>query len=262
MLRTSRVRQVAVVAVGTVMASLPIADASARPAPTASHIPLHVSADCPDANMVIQPRSKFANTSQGLGQYILHLGKAERAVRCLVNDVRQRQTPSVPPLKWFLPVGRGQSFSGIAGAAKSHAKAAAALRWWGTMAKYQVGGKKCTQFQGDPSRCDPHINPETGSTPVSRIQESGYTKNCKSWSVAENTYTGWGSQPSTPRAAFDYWMGSDKGHRENILNPAFTETHVAVVQGSAQPVDDVGGPPSTYNDAAATYVQVFARCDR
>ncbi|MCK4342635.1 MAG: CAP domain-containing protein [Phycisphaerae bacterium] len=67
-----------------------------------------------------------------------------------------------------------------------------------------------------------HVNPVTGSTLDERADEFGY----EYWSIGENLAAG---QPSPVEAVQD-WMDSPE-HRENVLNPAFTELGVAVRVG-------------------------------
>lgn len=257
-MRTSRLRQMVIVTAGAVMASLPAADASAWPGPTAAtapHVPLHGSAECPDADMAFRPRSEFPDTAQGKVDYIRQNVRAGRAIFCLVNGARQIQNPPVPALRGVKNVSSPPR--GIGGAPIIHARAAVRLRWWGDVDKYVPPtdpNKKCTPRQDDSTRCDPHINPETGSTSASRMREVGYPAGCKSWSHSENTYTGWGVKDATPQAAFNWWMSSD-GHRAAILNPEFRETGVWVEGQSADPAATPDAP-------GATYVQVFGRCDR
>lgn len=69
-----------------------------------------------------------------------------------------------------------------------------------------------------------HENPVTGSTLAERTAEFQY----EYWIVGENLAAG---QPNPVRAVTD-WMGSP-GHRENILNPAFTELGVGVRTGGS-----------------------------
>lgn len=119
-------------------------------------------------------------------------------------------------------------------AAGQHAAAAVQLKWWGP-------GK------------DSHTNPQTGSTPQSRIMGAGYCPNPRSWQVAEITYTGWGTS-GTPSAAVRWWMNSP-GHRANILNGTLREIGSAALAGAA----DRAGAGSI---GAATYVVTFGRCQR
>jgi uncharacterized protein YkwD len=71
---------------------------------------------------------------------------------------------------------------------------------------------------------DSHTNPQTGSTPWSRITGAGYCPNPVSWAYAETTYTGWGTGYGTPRAAVHWWVHvSTYGHRQIVLSPTLTD---------------------------------------
>ncbi|MFI2765410.1 CAP domain-containing protein [Streptomyces echinatus] len=119
-------------------------------------------------------------------------------------------------------------------AAQQHAFAAVQQRWWG------------------PGR-NPHVNPQTGSTPQSRILGAGYCPNPVSWRVAEIAYTGWGGS-GTPNAAANWWMNSPP-HRANILDPGLREIGRGVQAGAADPA---GAGAS----GAGTYVVTFGSCQR
>ncbi|MFJ3926130.1 CAP domain-containing protein [Streptomyces sp. NPDC090022] len=124
----------------------------------------------------------------------------------------------------------------LTAAAQRHAMDAVRLKWWGP-------GK------------DSHTNPQTGSTPQSRIMAAGYCPNPRSWSVAEITYTGWGGS-GTPKAAVNWWTNvSTYGHRQRVLDPAMREIGAAAVAGAA---DRAGAGAS----GAGTYVVTFGRCVR
>jgi uncharacterized protein YkwD len=94
-----------------------------------------------------------------------------------------------------------------------------------------------------------HTNPE-GKEPKHRMLDAGYFQQagCSSpcGHFGENIHPGVGAG-STPRAAVQGWMGSTD-HRNNILNPYFTEIGVGVARG-------------VWNNAAAnpsgTYTQNF-----
>jgi uncharacterized protein YkwD len=67
-----------------------------------------------------------------------------------------------------------------------------------------------------------HVNPFTGTSVTDRAEEFGYD-----WlALGENLAAG---QPTPARAMAD-WMASE-GHRDNILNPQFTELGVGVRTG-------------------------------
>jgi hypothetical protein len=137
----------------------------------------------------------------------------------------------------------------LPGAAYRHVSDAVALRWWGKVEP----GKNCVPIETKPELCDPHINPQTKSTPMSRAEAAGYPHGCtKGWSVAENAYTAYVANV-TPRAAFDWWMQSP-GHMANIMS-FHKEMTVQVAWGSADPAAGSQVP-------AVTYVQMFGTCKR
>jgi uncharacterized protein YkwD len=80
-----------------------------------------------------------------------------------------------------------------------------------------------------------HDNPVTGSSLADRAEEFNYDY----WVVGENLAAG----QRTPEEVVQAWMDSP-GHRDNILNPAYTELGVGV---------RVGGPYRIY------WVQEFGR---
>ncbi|MER6032569.1 CAP domain-containing protein [Streptomyces sp. NPDC001835] len=149
--------------------------------------------------------------------------QARAAVMCLVNAQRtQRGLPA-------LAINQA-----LTNAAQQHAVAAVQLKWWG------------------PGQ-DPHRNPQTGSTPQTRIQGAGYCPNPRSWEFSEITYTGWGGS-GTPQAAVNWWMNSP-GHRAIILKPSLREIGPWAQPGSA---DRAGASSSS----AGTYVVTFGRCQQ
>ncbi|MCB5168823.1 CAP domain-containing protein [Streptomyces bambusae] len=149
--------------------------------------------------------------------------QARQAVLCLINVQRaQRGLPQ-------LTVNQA-----LTDAARQHAVAAVRLKWWGP-------GK------------DSHRNPQTGSTPQTRIQAAGYCPNPRSWEFSEITYTGWGGS-GTPQAAVNWWMNSP-GHRAIILKSALRDIGPWAQPGSA----DRAGAAST---TAGTYVVTFGRCQQ
>ncbi|WP_157963836.1 CAP domain-containing protein [Actinocorallia populi] len=240
MLRTSRLRQASVVTAGAVVASLLAHASPAHAAPGANAAAAHRNAQtCANSDMVYRPRSAFPNTSAGLARYALQANQIRSAVLCLVNA--QRTSRNLTALS---------SNNALYSAARGHVMAAVSLKWWGKVAP----GKNCRPLQNDPTTCDPHINPQTGSTIEGRVRASGYLTGCRSYNYAENTYTGWGTARVTPRAAVTWWMGSP-GHRAAILNPVFRETGIAVARGSADPAAGSTTP-------AAAYVQLFGNCVR
>ncbi|WP_327361852.1 CAP domain-containing protein [Streptomyces sp. NBC_01296] len=148
---------------------------------------------------------------------------ARNAVICLINAERaQLRLPA-------LTVNQA-----LTNAAQQHSAAAVQLKWWGP-------GK------------DSHTNPQTGSTPGTRIKAAGYCPNPRSWGYAEITYTGWGGS-GTPNAAVNWWVHvSTYGHRQIVLDPSMREIGAWAQPGAA---DRAGAGASQ----AGTYVVTFGRC--
>ncbi len=67
-----------------------------------------------------------------------------------------------------------------------------------------------------------HVNPRTGSTLETRSNAAGYVY----WMIGENLAAG----QLTPEETVQGWMNSPE-HRENVLNPGFTELGVGVRTG-------------------------------
>ncbi|MEU7556358.1 CAP domain-containing protein [Streptomyces sp. NPDC044571] len=146
-------------------------------------------------------------------------------VVCLINAERARR--GLP----LLTVNQS-----LTKAAQQHAAAAVQLKWWG------------------PNK-DSHTNPQTGSTPQSRIMAAGYCPNPRSWAVNEITYTGWGGS-GTPKAAVNWWVNiSTWGHRQIVLDPNLRDIGRAALPGAA---DRSGAGAS----GAGTYVVTFGRCQQ
>ncbi|MGV9929020.1 CAP domain-containing protein [Streptomyces olivaceoviridis] len=149
--------------------------------------------------------------------------QVREAVVCLINAQRAQQ--GLPALTYN---------QNLTSAAHEHASASVEQKWWGP-------GK------------DPHTNPQTGSTPQSRIQGAGYCPNPVSWRFAEIAYTGWGGQ-GTPDAAVNWWMNSPP-HRANILDPRLREIGRWAQPGAADPA-------GTDASGAGTYVVTFGSCQQ
>ncbi|MDH2426715.1 hypothetical protein [Sphaerisporangium sp. TRM90804] len=240
----SRPRRAAAVMAGALLLGLAGVVSQGSPAAAAAD-PLKGAGTCANIDTVYRPRTAFPATSQGLAAYMKQRLAIEPAVLCLVNA--ERAAVGASPLKRYLTLGKGGPPT-LGTAAAGHAAEAVRLRWWGAVAP----GKNCRPTKHDATQCDPHVNPETGSTPLSRAQAAGYGRRCTSYSVAENAYVGWGAAQVTPRAAVTWWMGS-KPHREAILNPSFAELYTRAALGSADPAAGSTTP-------AVTYVQMFGRC--
>ncbi|GAB1822164.1 CAP domain-containing protein [Herbidospora sp. RD11066] len=211
--------------------------------PALAAAPLAGAAACADVDLVYQPRSAFPATARGGYDHLMQGSRIENAVLCLVNA--ERTGRGLQPVKRYLAL-RGMTVP-LSSATAKQVAAAVRIRWWGTVA--QVGN--CTPLKSDPTRCDVHVNPETGTDPAARAKAAGYCKRGTSWAVAENAYFGWGRPSVTPRAAVTWWMGSAP-HRATILTPGYTEMYTKTAYGSADP--SVSATP------AVTYVQMFGRC--
>ncbi|MBB5131119.1 uncharacterized protein YkwD [Thermocatellispora tengchongensis] len=154
-----------------------------------------------------------------------NIAMVSNAVHCLIDA--ERAAAGLPPLT---------RVSSLDAAASGHAAAAASLKWWSPGA-------------------DSHTNPQTGSTPWSRITGAGYCPNPVSWAYAETTYTGWGGS-GTPRAAVHWWVHvSTYGHRQIVLSPTLTQLGVGVAAGAADPAGAGGS-------GGGTYVVDFGRCQQ
>ncbi|MEV0381570.1 CAP domain-containing protein [Nonomuraea sp. NPDC050643] len=236
-------RRAAAVVTGALLVSLTGAVTLAQPAAAAA--PLKGAGTCADIDVVYQPKSAFPATRQGLAAFLRQQLAIEPAVLCLINA--ERAAIGRQPLKRYLTLGK-KGAPTLGSAAARHAADSVKLRWWGKV----TPGKDCRPMKDAPGQCDPHVNPQTGSTPLSRAQAVGYGRRCSSYAVAENAYAGWGGSQVTPRAAVTWWMNS-RPHREAILDPAFTEAYTKAALGSADPAAGSVTP-------AVTYVQMFGRC--
>lgn len=235
-------RRTAAVAVGTLLVGLTVAVSPAQPAAAAQ--PLKGAGTCANIDLIWQPSSAFPDTPQGRVAYLRQNQAIEPAVLCLVNA--ERTAANLKPLKRWITLRGGRP--GLGGAAATHVTDSVRLKWWGKVEP----GKNCVPMETNPEWCDPHINPETGSKPLSRAQAAGYTRGCASYYVGENAYVGWGSSKVTPRAAVTWWMDS-KPHRDTILNPVYTDTALRFAWGSADPAAGSTTP-------ALTYVHMFGHC--
>ncbi|MFC5825117.1 CAP domain-containing protein [Nonomuraea insulae] len=155
-----------------------------------------------------------------------NLSMVGQAVHCLIDA--ERAKVGLAALTRNTPLNS---------AATSHAAAAASLKWW------RPGANS-------------HNNPQTGSTPYSRITAAGYCPNPVSWAYSETTYTGWGAGYGTARAAVNWWVNiSTYGHRQIVLSSTLKDLGIGVAVGSADPAGAgaAGG---------GTYVVDFGRCQR
>jgi len=155
-----------------------------------------------------------------------HLAMYHFQIICLINAERTSNR---------LPEVTGNQ--ALAQAAAGHVIAAANMRWWKPGA-------------------DPHTNPQTGSTPDSRIRAAGYCGgNIRRDS--EIAYNGFGDfVASSPIGALNWWMNiSTGGHRQAILTPEIREIGV----GWMDVVADGNVPAS--QKPAGTYVINFGVCN-
>ncbi|WP_158778730.1 CAP domain-containing protein [Streptomyces cellulosae] len=209
---------------------------------------------CPDQDMVLRPQSDFPDTAIGRVRFMLQSRKMQYSVLCLVDKARAKA--GLQEVHSYVALGKNyRGPRGLSGSAYDHARAAAQLRWWGTVSQYPT----CTPRKDDPRtaedeslKCDPHINPQTKSTPAQRAQEQGFAKNCTKWKVGENAYTATSASDATPRAAFGWWWRS-QAHHDTMMDPEYNTMQLAVVAGSADPAGGTNAP-------AATFVQEFGRC--
>ena len=73
-------------------------------------------------------------------------------------------------------------------------------------------------------------NAPNGSSPLSRIQNTGYISGASAWGIAENIRWGSGGQAS-PRAAVARWMASG-AHRRAMLSKRYRQVGIGVAIGS------------------------------
>ncbi|MEK1886537.1 MAG: CAP domain-containing protein [Phyllobacterium sp.] len=166
--------------------------------------------------------------------------RVREAVRCLINA--EREAMGLRPL-WLSPE--------LTRAAQEHAADAGRLRWWD--GEYEAMMNPVT---GGVVTYDTHVNPETNSTPQTRIVANGYCQR-QPLKTGEITYTGTGSDPtlvncplnacSTPVAAVNWWMNvSTAGHRQRVLDPAVRQIGVGLSGNGADPHTPLGGDMGTY----------------
>ncbi|MER5699232.1 CAP domain-containing protein [Streptomyces mirabilis] len=152
------------------------------------------------------------------------------ATVCLIQA--ERANRGLPPISHTVSL-RGMRPQALPMAAKSLVEAAVTLKWWGP-------GK------------DNHTNPQTGSTPQSRIKDAGYCPNSTP-PTGEITYTGAGNG-GTPRAAVNAWMNSP-GHRDIILGTVWNNYGIA-----DRP--DVADKAYIGQSGGGSYVMDFGYCPR
>jgi hypothetical protein len=154
-------------------------------------------------------------------------------VLCLVNA--ERAAHGVPPLTLNLK---------LRAAAYQNANDAAAIKWWAG------GGPKV------------HINPQTMSTPQTRIRDAEYCLFDPNVPTNENAYEGLYQggiqfQVSTaPQAAMDFWKNSPP-HLHTLLDPQYKESGVAVLLGIAEI-----SPQAAAADGGVIIVETFGGCEK
>ncbi|GAA3824156.1 hypothetical protein GCM10022226_50950 [Sphaerisporangium flaviroseum] len=179
-----------------------------------------------NASVGVAPGCAAASAYYDTAPASANIAMLRNAVHCLIDT--ERAAVGLPALT---------RKSALDAAASAHAGAAASLKWWSPGA-------------------DSHTNPQTGSTPWSRITGAGYCPNPVSWAYAETTYTGWGTGYGTPRAAVHWWVHvSTYGHRQIVLSPTLTDLGVGVAVGAANPAGASG-------TGGGTYVVDFGRCQQ
>lgn len=165
-------------------------------------------------------------TPTGEVLFASHLIMYSNQMICLINA--ERTSNRLPEVTYN---------QALAQTASGHAVAASQIRWW---------------TQG----ANPHTNPQTGSTPDSRIRAAGYCGgNIRRDS--EIAYNAAGDFAATsPIGAVDWWMNiSTGGHRQAILNPEIRE----IGFGWMDVVSDGNIPVS--QKPAGTYVINFGACN-
>ena len=166
--------------------------------------------------------ANMAASEVGNNPSVFPIGRVARAVTCLINA--ERTSRGLPALA---------TDASLSTAALMHASEAGRLKWW-------VSG------------ADPHVNPQTGSTIASRLNEQRY---CPSGArrFSEIAYT-WAGDEATPVGAVNWWMNiSTFGHREAILDPAVKELGV----GASRQVADRN---VALQSKMGTYVVNFGAC--
>jgi uncharacterized protein YkwD len=158
-----------------------------------------------------------------MAQCLAALNAFRDSIACLINA--ERTSRGLPALK----VSKQ-----LASAALQHTGDAIKIRWW-------VAG------------ANPHVNPQTGSTPDSRIKAAGYCGG-NPRRTSEIAYT-WSGDQAAPVGAVNWWMNISKsGHREAILDSAVKE--LGVGYGGVVAASNIG-----QNADMGTYVVDFGACN-
>lgn len=136
-----------------------------------------------------------------------NLARIEATTLCLLNGVRA--DGGLQPLRLN---------STLAGAALSHSK--------------DMVAKSYFAHQGS-----------NGSEVKDRISATGYLPRNAGWTIGENLAWGTGAL-GTPKAIMNAWMNS-KGHRDNIMHPAYRDIGFGIVAGNPQNRDGSGATYAT-----------------
>jgi uncharacterized protein YkwD len=179
---------------------------------------------CGNYAKVAPSRLKCAKGSTvAMAQCLAALNAFRDSVACLINA--ERTSRGLPALK----INKQ-----LASAALQHTSDAVKIRWW-------VAG------------ANPHVNPQTGSTPDSRIKAAGYCGG-NPRRTSEIAYT-WSGDQAAPVGAVNWWMNISKsGHREAILDGNVRE--LGVGYGGVVAASNIGSNPDM-----GTYVVDFGACN-
>jgi uncharacterized protein YkwD len=144
--------------------------------------------------LLAAPAAAWACDNEGKGPGEISIDEAREALVCLVNERRKKQG-----------VRRLRTDERLQSAAQAHSVSMDADNYFA------------------------HNSPG-GSSPLTRIRNSGYLAGADSWGIAENINWGIGGQ-ATPRSAVKRWMGSS-GHRRVMLSRSYRHVGVGVTVGS------------------------------
>jgi uncharacterized protein YkwD len=153
--------------------------------------------------LLAAPATARACPNEGATPPELTADMAREAVICLINEERNRHG-----------AGKLRSDPRLQRAAQSHSDAMNAGNFF-------------------------DHNQPNGSSPLERIQNTGYISGASSWGIAENIRWGSGGQAS-PRMAVSRWMASG-AHRRSMLSKRYRQVGVGVA---------IGSPAGSGSDAA------------
>jgi len=139
------------------------------------------------------------------------LSYAVEAVLCIINQARRYSGHSIL-----------RNSAELTNAAQAHATESVRLKWWREGA-------------------NPHINPETGSNPFTRVRDAGYRSGASIGNVGEIAHSGYAVRlRDTPAAAYVWWKASPE-HWDEIMRPTWKDIGVGVVDGVAMPENSSPG---------------------